>query len=190
MVGSLAFAAFSAVVVGIATYAVVILQRQEISASKDEFERYKLDAGQSIAEAGARAAEANLELERLKAPRSLTAEQQLRIMEKVKLFHGTTFEVTTYPGEPEPAAFSSVIADILVRAGWVLNPNDSRGSLLGLASGVVVVVGKQAGAKAEQTGEALLESLTSEGVSARLGSASLQVNPITIAIQIQIAKKP
>lgn len=59
MVGSLVAAALAAVAVVVATYAVVQLQRLEIADSKDEFERYKLSAGQSIAEAGARAAEAN-----------------------------------------------------------------------------------------------------------------------------------
>ena len=187
---SLGVAAIAAVFVGISTYAVINLQKVEAEDAKNDLEKYKLDAGQKIAEAVARAAEANLELERLKAPRTLTAEQQLRITEKVKIFHGTTFEVITYPGEPEPVAFSSIIAGILVRAGWTLNPNNSHGSLLGLASGVVVVVGKQAGAKAEQSGTVLLESITSEGVDARLGSASLQINPTSIAIQLQVGKKP
>lgn len=55
---------------------------------------------------------------------------------------------------------------------------------------MVVVVGKQAGAKAEESGTVLLESITSEGVDARLGSASLQINPTSIAIQLQVGKKP
>lgn len=147
-------------------------------------------ANERAAQAEARAAEANLELAKLKAPRSLSSTQQNRIMEKLKKFSGTTFEVITYPGEPEPVAFSSTIAEILVSAGWRFNPNNSRGSLLGLASGVVVVIGKQAGAQAEETGKALLEALASEGVSAKLGYDSLQINPVAIAIKIQVGKKP
>jgi hypothetical protein len=49
MVGSLAFAALFAAIVGISTYCVVQLQREEISASKDDFERYKIDASKEIA---------------------------------------------------------------------------------------------------------------------------------------------
>lgn len=143
------------------------------------------DKDKKIAEADARAVEAQLELARLTAPRTLSVEQQNRIGEKLKAFHGTTFEVVTYPGEPESVAFSQVIANTLVRAGWALNSDQGHGFLLGLASGVVVVVGKQAGPQAEQAGTTLVESLISEGVAAKLGSAS-----IVTMIKIQVAKKP
>ncbi len=44
---------------------------------------------------------------------------------------------------------------------------------------------------ATQAGETLVESLTAEGVSARLvPSVSLQVNPLSIAIKLQVGKKP
>ena len=158
---------------------------------KEEYLKRDLaNTTERAAKAELRAAEANLELAKLKAPRTLTAKQKNRITEKVNKFPGTTFEVITYPGEPEPVAFSNIIADILVQAGWLLNPNHSSGSLLGLASGVIVVVGKQAGAKAEEAGIVLLEALISEGVAAKLGHESLQINPIKIAIKIQVAKKP
>ena len=45
MIASLAFAAFFAVIVGVSTYCVVQLQRQEIAASKEDFERYKIESG-------------------------------------------------------------------------------------------------------------------------------------------------
>src|SRR5262245_40376832 len=78
MVASLIIAAILAAFVGVSTWAVVKLQRQEIANSKDELERYKLDAGQRISAANAAgeaakaaAAEANKKaeaerLERLK----------------------------------------------------------------------------------------------------------------------------
>jgi len=154
------------------------------------FEKEIAQLNIDAAKANERAAEANLELAKLKAPRTVSPEQQSRIIEKLKGFPGTTFEVITYPGEPEPVAFSNVIAGLLERAGWRLNPNNSKGSLLGLASGVVVVIGKQAGASAEEKGKTLLEALVSEGISARLGYDSLQVNPVAIEIAIRVAKKP
>src|SRR6266851_3627047 len=42
MVASLALAAVFAAIVGICTYCVVQLQREEIQASKDDFEKYKI----------------------------------------------------------------------------------------------------------------------------------------------------
>jgi hypothetical protein len=53
MLGSLAFAAVAAAVVGVATYCVVQLQRVELAASKEEFEKYKIDTGKEIAAANA-----------------------------------------------------------------------------------------------------------------------------------------
>jgi hypothetical protein len=165
---------------------------------EDELSRFKLESTKEIAKANeqaaiaeALAAESQLELAKFKAPRTLTDEQRKRIAEKVNAFSGTTFEVITYPGEPEPANFSNLIAEMLVQAGWIFNPNNTSGSLMGLASGVVVNVGKQAGSMATQAGETLVESLTAEGVSARLvPSVSLQVNPLSIAIKLQVGKKP
>lgn len=75
MVGSLAFAALVAAIVGVSTYCVVQLQRQEIAASKSEFYRYKLETERNISEANARQREAELKLEQLRTqarPRHLT----------------------------------------------------------------------------------------------------------------------
>jgi len=162
--------------------------RFEVNMSQLDIDAAK--ANERAANAEVRAAEANLELAKLKAPRTLSLEQQDRVVEKLKKFSGTTFQIITYPGEPEPAAFSNIIASILVRAGWQFNPNNSRGSLLGLASGVIIVVGRQAGTIAEEKGKSLLEALVSEGISAKLGYSSLQINPVAIEIKIQVAKKP
>lgn len=53
MVISLVVAGAFALIVGVATYCVVQLQREEISRSKDEFDRYKVEASKEVA--GARA---------------------------------------------------------------------------------------------------------------------------------------
>jgi hypothetical protein len=115
MVGSLAFAAFAALVVGIATFAVVKLQRQEIAASKDELERYKLDAGQAIAEAGARAAEANLALEKFKAPRQIKGAEFVRALAgKPK----APVEIVFVRDDAESWALSLQIEHWLKAANW------------------------------------------------------------------------
>lgn len=170
----------------LATGAIVISGNIREERLKREIASTNLRAEQANAEA----AKANLELERLKAPRKLTLDQQDRIFNRAKAFGGTTFEIVTFPWEPEAAGFANTIADILVRSGWNLNPNKVKNSILGHASGVVVVVGKQSGQAGQQIGHALLESLISEGVIARLITSSLQINPTSITIQIQVGTKP
>jgi hypothetical protein len=175
-----------ALVVGVvATYAIVASGNIRDKELKLEI----ADANARGEEAKAEAAKANLELERFKAPRTLTVEQRVRITEKLKAFHGTIFEVVTYPGDSEPLAFMNLIAETLVRAGWEYNIKHGRSFLLSVASGVVVVVSTKAPPKADEAGKALLASLISEGVAARLGYDSLQVNPTTIAIKIQVGTK-
>ncbi len=130
-------------------------------------------------------AQLTLEIERLRAPRTLTAEQQFRITDKVKAFRGTTFEIVTYPHVPEPSGFSNIIAETLSHAGWTIQKVDTHKSLLGLATGVVVNVDKRGGHHAEEAGKALLKSFIDEGISAKLGRADL----VTM-IKIQVGQKP
>jgi len=82
-------------VVGFSTFLVVKLQRQEVKATADAFAQYKIDAGVKIAEAseGAakaneRAAEANLALEKFKAPRSISPQERQFIVSSVGKFAG------------------------------------------------------------------------------------------------------
>lgn len=179
-----------AALAGAISIAAGFIQNKLNNAMSEKLKSSVAVANEEAAKANLLAAEAKLELAKFRAPRTLSNEQQKRIFDKVKKFPGTTFTVTTYPGEPEAVEFSNTISNILVKAGWRLNPNNSKGSLLGSASGLVVVAGKQAGDKAIEKGTALLEALLSEGVSAKPGYGSLVVNPVPIEIQIQVAKKP
>jgi hypothetical protein len=71
------------------------------------------------AEANARAAEAKLELEKFKAPRTLSAEQQAAMTAKLKKFAGTSFDVAIGPmGDPEPLYLARAIHSALTLAGW------------------------------------------------------------------------
>ena len=141
-------------------------------------------------QANAEAAKANLELERLKAPRKLTLDQQERILHKAKRFIGTTFEVVTFPWEPEASGFASTIANVLVRAGWKLNPNNVENSIMGHASGVIIAASNQARPAEKEIGKILLEALTSEDVTARFMSQDFIPAPVSITIQIQVGTKP
>jgi hypothetical protein len=93
------------------------------------FERRAKAAGDGIvAEAKARAAEANqkaqeaaLELARLITPRVISPEQQRQLVEAVKPFAKTPFDVSIQP-DPEPLALMEQICEALVEAGWDWRP--------------------------------------------------------------------
>ena len=137
MVASLVIAAFAAAFVGITTFAVVRLQRLELAASKDEFDRYKLDAGVEIAkasegaakaseraeEASARAAEANekaerellarLKLEEKLAPRRLDTNARSGLQSSLKHVAGRRVRVESYRLDIEAQLLAEQIKDAL-----------------------------------------------------------------------------
>lgn len=79
----------------------------------------KLGAAEKAAsEAGQRAAEASLELARIKAPRSFSAEAVDRIVAKLLAFSGTQFDIGTIQGDPEVFRFQDQLEAALARAGW------------------------------------------------------------------------
>ncbi len=127
MVVSLIIAGFFALIAGAATWAVVRLQRVEISESKEELDRYKLETAKEISEANARAAEAQLELEKFKAPRKLDESQVARVKALAARFPGTPFDVSVNL-ESEPQNFAAQIGSLLESAGWVWkNRNNTPG---------------------------------------------------------------
>lgn len=70
MVGFLAVGAFSAAVVGVSTYCVIQLQKAESKAARNEFEKYRVDAGVEMADLNAQAKKAELALQEYKQPRT------------------------------------------------------------------------------------------------------------------------
>ena len=72
----------------------------------------------ATAEANARAAEAQLELEKYKTPRRLDDAQSGRIKSVASKFPGTPFDVTVNL-ESEPESFAAQIGEVLVSAGWI-----------------------------------------------------------------------
>jgi F0F1-type ATP synthase epsilon subunit len=139
MLVSLGFAALAAVFVTITTGAVVRLQKIEAAQATAELDRYKAEAAAEVgkaheriaelstqaeslklgtAEANARALEAQLALEKLKQPRSLSEKQISVIVEKLMRFAGTNFDAAVIPGDPEAIIFLSHITAALEKAGW------------------------------------------------------------------------
>jgi hypothetical protein len=70
------------------------------------------------AEANARAAEAQLELEKFRASRKLDTAQEARFISAVISFAGTPFDITVTL-ESEPQGFAAQIAALLESAGWI-----------------------------------------------------------------------
>jgi hypothetical protein len=94
--------------------------KQAAEANKDAGLAQKAagEANERAAKAEKQAAEAKLELEKLKTPRSLSAEQQKRVSEKLGVFAGKQFDVALNV-EPEPQNLLLQIEDALKAAGWI-----------------------------------------------------------------------
>lgn len=80
------------------------------------------------ASAEARAAEAQLALERFKAPRRLTQEQYDHFIAVMKSYAGTPFDLSVNPG-PESQALMMQIASALEAAGWQWRAAESQSGL-------------------------------------------------------------
>jgi hypothetical protein len=75
-------------------------------------------ANQQAAQANERAAKAQLALEKFKAPRTLTPEQRGRIVDKLKPFSGTEYDITISESDPEILSFVLTLERVLSTAGW------------------------------------------------------------------------
>ncbi len=119
MIASLAFAGVAAVAVGVCTWAVVRLTREE-NASKDaSLATYQADAGKLIADAQSRAATANERAERLKkslAWREVSTSQRDNIKTALA---GASFDVslTWVAGDAEGSEYAQSVGQALREAG-------------------------------------------------------------------------
>jgi archaellum component FlaG (FlaF/FlaG flagellin family) len=179
------WALVAALVIGVlATYAIILSGNVKEAYLKKE-----------IAEANARALEAQLALEKFKAARTLSPEQQKRIADKMRRFAGQEWAASI--------AFStdslSLLAEIdsaLKAAGWI------RGAALGQvtvggntsislfeAPGVRVQIAPSKAADLTSVAAALASAIMDEGIDATPAlSADVEVKPTVI--QITIGLKP
>lgn len=183
----------------------------EVQAKRAEadFERAKADiagADARAAEANARAAvaekgaaDANLELARLKTPRSLKGDQQDKIIRKLKPFTGTQFDTALVTGDPEPSVFLVVVERILQQAGWsqidwkggdILFTREGK-PVAGMtsANNVIVAIFPEQIAKLEPAALTLVAALNAEGIPAQLQNATGIVNTNRDAIHILMGRK-
>lgn len=151
------------------------------------------------AEANARAFEAKLELEKFRAPRTISVAQAEILAEGLKQFAGTRFEFAA-GNETEALSLVDAISDILTGIGWVARPSEativitrlSRPSVALAAEQGVSIQALPSATNEIAAGRALAVLLTQIGIASRFewaapGHSSKQFSP---AVLIAVGKKP
>jgi hypothetical protein len=110
-----------------------------LSSDTARFEAEAQLARAAVASATARAREAELALEKIKAPRLIGEEQRERIIKRLKPYSGGRFDLAIRP-DFEPQAFAEQLAATLQAAGWIRQAKQSAGSL------VITIPGKPSAA--------------------------------------------
>lgn len=112
LTASACFAALAAVVTGISTWAIVLLQRQELAASKLEFEHLK---------------SANLELERQIMPRRLDAVSLHEVVSPLQPFSGKKVKLASYALDSEGTIVAMRIYEALNAAKLLVDKEQATG---------------------------------------------------------------
>ena len=166
--------------------------------------RARAELESQVAAADARAAEANavatharLELAKLKEPRTITPEDQEKIIAALKDFAGQHFGFSVFP-DPEPLALLRVLDAVLTSAGWHRVPSqlgaivvDAAGNTAGTSHdfGVTAFVGPDNSA-AEAALLALSAALTTAGIPCQPSRTEQLQDKTPRAILINVGKKP
>jgi hypothetical protein len=151
-----------------------------------------------LSEARERAQEAELELARLKAPRTLTPEQQQRVTSKLQKFAGQEFAGQVTPGSDDARPLWEALDKALRAANWVRVPpyglavgDPPAGVPLAPNSGVTVFVAASRADEVAATAQALASALMAEGLIAGLSaSAGPRMEQRPNVIVIEIGRKP
>jgi hypothetical protein len=146
-------------------------------------------AKKGAAEANARALEAQLALEKFKAPRVLTGEHVQQIVDKLKEYVGPEFQIVTYWDMKEPLAFANQIYTPLVRAGWKYIELEKAAFMLGGNEGVQVWRHPDSDDRVQKAADALVTALNDADVTAVLKLQN-SANPIDNKINLNIGTKP
>jgi hypothetical protein len=176
---------------------------ERISANEKETARAIADsdiAKQGAAEANARAVEAQLALEKFKAPRKLSSEQQAAIVGKIRKFSGQKFDMALNAADPEAAALQQTIESMLTLAGW--QQVDWRGGDLVFTRaprpviGIITLVGvfaqmeRDKAPAFEAAAVMLMGSLNLEGIESKAEAGSIPMAENKDVMHIMVGKKP
>ncbi len=164
----------------------------EASAKAEQFRLGIADAEKDAAEAKARLAETNLELAKMRVPRTLTSEQQAHLLSVLKPFAGQKFSLSVQ-GEAEAIDLLKTLKAILVSAGWVQIPTQLGAVEIGDAgqifvTGVVVEITPKAEMKRAEIAALLANELNASGIATRAWR-NVQLRD-DAAINVAVGKKP
>jgi hypothetical protein len=104
-------------------------QALKLSNDTARLETESLLARAAVASATARARDAELALEKIKAPRLIGEDQRERIIKKLKPYSGIRFDLAIRP-DLESQAFAEQLAATLQAAGWIRQAKQNAGSLV------------------------------------------------------------
>ena len=142
-----------------------------MSGIKEEYwEQDRRKSNEKIADANARALEAQAQLEKFKAPRKLRGERHDRLVEKLKPFAGTRVDIiANLTASTDADLFGNQLFITFRNAGWNAKSLNSVGtvSIPGVAVSGIAWQGK--GKPWLDTQEKLVEILNSEDIAARGG---------------------
>lgn len=167
----------------------------KMGAVREQFANERISANEaetarSIAEsdkAKVAALTAQLELEKFKAPRSLTNDQLTRLRERLRPFAGQQFGMITYWNVKEPTDFTKQLGeDALIAAGWKFIKSETFEALVGVVTGIEVELGDNSDKSAKQAARELALALAAEGFTATIRNEPRY----TKLIKIQIGMKP
>jgi hypothetical protein len=186
------------------------LEKSILDGASQASERLQQISDEKIALANARASEANqkaqeaaLALAELTAPRMLTTEQRGRIVDKLKQFSGTEYDITVSGVDPEILSFVFTIELILSAAGWAeLNWQGDGETLIRQEGQSLIRIGASVtnvviGAHVDQPpkflefAQALSDALVNEGITATsaLHIRHVQSSTNKNAIHIMVGRK-
>jgi hypothetical protein len=158
------------------------------------------NAKATAAQAEQRAAEATLELARMKAPRTLTAEQQERIVSVLRPFVGTRFDVGLVQGDAEAAEFIALLEAVLQRAGWIqvdwvggdiVMTREGKPTVgLVTTTNVAIAIHPEKALTLRNAAEGLYTALSAEGIATREGTSGAGfLNHDADAVHILVGRK-
>jgi hypothetical protein len=139
------------------------------------------------------AAEANLELAKLKTPRTLSSDQKRKIVASLRAFAGQKFSLAVGQ-DPEQFNLLEDIKSILLSAGWIKIPAVGFGDIslgdaaFAFGTGVVVRFSPNASADTQGVAIALASALQSEGIGSA-PEADTRI-PDALTLNVLVGSKP
>lgn len=165
--------------------------------ARTELESQVAEAEVRAAEANAIASQAQLELAKLKQPRTIAPEAQEKIIAALNAFAGQNFSFSVF-GDPESLALARVLDVMLRSAGWLrvrsqigMIAVDVAGNTAGIShdSGVAAFIGPD-DRSAEPALLALSKALTDAGIPCQPNRTEQLRDKTPKAIVINVGKKP